>query len=64
MLEAIYEEALAWELQQAGLKVERQVSLPVHYKETILATPLRIDLLVQAKVIVECKSVSAYNSCF
>jgi GxxExxY protein len=64
LLESIYEEALAWELTERGLTVERQVPLPVYYKATILATPLRIDLLVNGKVIVECKSVAAYSPVF
>ena len=46
LLESVYEEALAWELAQAGLAVERQVQLPIPYKGRILAAPLRIDLLV------------------
>ena len=56
LLESIYEEALAWELSQAGHQVERQLSLPVHYKSIQMSAPLRIDLLVDKKVIVECKS--------
>ena len=31
LLERVYEEALAWELAQQGMKVDRQVSLPIHY---------------------------------
>ncbi len=64
LLESVYEEALAWELTRAGLRVERQKPLPVHYKGTTLATPLRIDLVVDGKVIVECKSVAEYNPVF
>ena len=64
LLESMYEEALAWELQQKGLTVERQVCVPVQYKGNALATPLRIDLLVEKQVIVECKSVVEYNPIF
>lgn len=64
LLESVYEEALAWELEQRGLTVERQVSLPIRYKDQTLATPLRIDLMVGGKVIVECKATSQYNSIF
>jgi len=64
LLESVYEEALAWELQQAGLVIERQVALPIPYKGHVLATPLRIDLVVQKLVIVECKAAGAYNEIF
>jgi GxxExxY protein len=61
LLESVYEEALAWELQQRGLQVDRQRSVPIRYKGQQLATPLRIDLLVERKVIVEVKSTVDYN---
>ncbi len=55
LLESIYEEALAYELVQRGLHVERQKALPVVYKGVTLGTPLRLDLLVNNLVLVECK---------
>ncbi len=61
LLEKIYEEALAWELQQRGLEVGRQISVPVVYKGRTLAEPLRLDLLVERKVIIECKATANYN---
>ncbi len=64
LLESVYEEALAWELGQANLKVQRQVQLPIPYKGQVLAAPLRIDLIVQELVIVECKATSQYNTIF
>lgn len=64
LLESVYEEALAWDLQQRGLTVERQICIPVRYKGHALATPLRLDMLVEGKVIVECKSVTEYNAIF
>ena len=64
LLESVYEEALLWELNQAGCRVERQVQSPIRYKSVTLATPLRIDLLVNSLVIVECKAVSSYLELF
>ena len=64
LLESVYEEALAWELEHAGLRVQRQLTLPISYKGQTLATPLRIDLLVGEKVIVECKATTQYNVLF
>jgi GxxExxY protein len=64
LLESLYEEALAYELRERGLVVERQVHVPVRYKGRQLEQDLRIDLLVEKKVIVECKATSHYNSVF
>jgi GxxExxY protein len=64
LLENVYEEALAWELDQRGLSLERQLFLPIPYKGRVLASPLRLDLLVGKKVILECKAVTQYNSIF
>ena len=57
LLESVYEEALCFELEQKGLKVERQVHVPIEYKGTQLNTELRLDILVEGQVIVELKSV-------
>jgi len=64
LLESVYEEALVWELRQRGLAVERQKAVPIVYKGQTLAVPLRLDLLVEGKVIVECKATSKYNALF
>lgn len=64
LLESVYEEALCFELEKRGLKVERQVEVPIHYKGNELKTPLRLDLLVEDKVIVELKSVEEMKPVF
>lgn len=64
LLESVYEEAFVWELEQRGLQVERQKLVPIDYKGKILAIPLRIDVLVNNLVIVECKAVTEYNPIF
>lgn len=64
LLEGVYEEALVWELQHRGLKVQRQLAVPISYKGNQLATPLRIDLLVEGLIIVENKATTSYNSIF
>ena len=64
LLESVYEEALAWELLEKGLDVKRQVSLPIPYKGKTLASPLKLDLLVEDKVTVECKATTKYNEVF
>lgn len=57
LLETVYEEALCYELQQYGLKVERQLEVPIRYKEASLSTPLRLDVIVEDQIIIELKSV-------
>ena len=64
LLESAYEEPLAWELTQRKLTVERQKQVPIIYKGHTLATPLRLDLLVNGLVIVECKATTRYNPIF
>ena len=64
MLESVYEEALCYELEQRGLKVERQKQVPVVYKGVTLKSDLRLDVLVEDKVIVELKSVSDMKDVF
>lgn len=64
LLESVYEEALVFDLRQKGLKIDRQVSVPIVYKGNTLSTPLRIDILVGDKLIVECKAMAAYNNIF
>lgn len=64
LLESVYEEALVYELQKRGLSVERQLDVPIHYDGHLLKTPLRLDLLVEGKVIVELKSVKELQDVF
>jgi GxxExxY protein len=56
-LESIYEVALARELTLRGVSVERQVRLPINYKGLNLSCDLRIDLLVERRLIIEVKAV-------
>lgn len=64
LLESVYEECMAYELQKRNLSVERQVLVPIQYDGRKLKSPLRIDLLVQKSVIVELKSVEEMNPIF
>ncbi len=64
LLEGVYEEALVWELKHRNILLERQIIVPIVYKGNSLATPLKLDVLVEGKVIIEVKSVSQYNSIF
>ncbi len=57
LLETVYEVVLAGELQSKGLRVERQVSVPVVFKGIRFDEGFRADIIVDQKVIVELKSV-------
>ena len=64
LLESIYEEAAAKELTSQGFTVERQKPVPVIYKGERLQNDLRLDLMVDGKVILELKSVTEYKKLF
>jgi GxxExxY protein len=57
LLESAYEECLCHELHLRGLKFERQVSLPVAYKDVKLDCGYRLDLVVQDLIILELKCI-------
>lgn len=64
LLESVYEEGLCYELTSRGLEVIRQKEVPIIYKGRLLASPLKLDILVNHLVIIEVKAVAAYNSIF
>jgi GxxExxY protein len=57
LLEGVYEACLLHELRNRNLKVERQVCLPVVYEGLRLNTGLRLDMVVDKRVLVELKAV-------
>ncbi|WP_299583187.1 GxxExxY protein [uncultured Sunxiuqinia sp.] len=57
LFESVYEEILALELEERGLRIERQKPLPVIWKEQKLEHGFRIDLMINRKVIIEIKSI-------
>ena len=61
LLESAYQECLFYELKQAGLRVEKEKSLPLIYEKVKLECGYRIDLLVENKIIIEIKSVESLN---
>lgn len=64
LLESVYEKAMVYELRSRGLKEESQVEVPLMYKGQVLGNDLRVDLLVENKVIVELKSVEEMKKVF
>ncbi len=58
LLEVVYEDCLIEELQLLGIPVERQVQLPIIYRDKPIGHPLIIDLLVDKCIIIELKTVN------
>ncbi|HBO43682.1 MAG TPA: GxxExxY protein [Planctomycetaceae bacterium] len=59
LLESVYEVLLAHALREAGLKVERQVAVPIEFNGLRFDEGFRADLVVENKVIVELKSIES-----
>ena len=57
LLESVYEAALSYELDNAGLYIRNQSGIPMKYKEIKFDFGFRLDILVNDLVIVEVKSV-------
>ena len=62
LLESVYETSLAYEIENRRLTVERQVSLPVHYKGLHFNEGFRADLIIEKKVIIEIKSIEIIHN--
>lgn len=61
LLEKVYEVCLSHELRKFGLNVERQLEIPICYDGLVFDEGLRLDLLVENKVIIELKAVEIVN---
>ncbi|MDP6527199.1 MAG: GxxExxY protein [Kiritimatiellia bacterium] len=57
LYEEIYEKSLCHELKDTGLPFESQIQLPLEYKGKRVGDDLRLDLLVEERVVVELKVV-------
>ena len=57
LLESVYEVVLARDLEQRGLKVDRQKPVPIVYDNLKFDEGFRADLIVDNSVIIELKSV-------
>lgn len=64
LLEDVYEESLCRELVLRGIRVIRQVDVPLIYKGHRISKPLTLDVLVEDKVIVECKAARELHPVF
>ncbi|MCY1635202.1 GxxExxY protein [Marinifilum sp. D737] len=61
LLESAYQACLYYELNKAGLKVEKEKALPLIYDDVKLDCGYRIDLLVEKQIVVELKAVDTFH---
>ena len=64
LLENIYERAMMKELSSQGFEVRNQVQVPVYYKGELICPDMRLDLIVDNRLILELKSVVEYKKLF
>ncbi|TXD52656.1 MULTISPECIES: GxxExxY protein [unclassified Polaribacter] len=61
LLESAYQECTIYELKSIGLKVKKELMLPIIYKDIILEHGYRIDLLVENKIVLELKTIDKFT---
>lgn len=61
LLEKIYEVCSVHELRKEGLQVARQLDVPIQYDGITFDEGLRLDVLIENKVIIEIKAVDLVN---
>jgi GxxExxY protein len=64
LLESVYEEIMFDEIKAQGMKVKRQVPIPLIWKDKKLKKGFRADLIVENKVLIELKSVEIIPKVF
>jgi GxxExxY protein len=57
-LEPVYKEALAVEFSKRAIFFDREVTLPIFYKNICLDTPYRVDFICSEEVAVELKALA------
>ena len=61
LLESVYQVCLVHELKSLDLRIEEQVAVPIVYRGVRLANDLRIDILVDDRIVLEIKAVEELN---
>ena len=61
LLESSYKECLFYEINKAGLQVEKEKPMPLIYEEVKLDIGYRLDIIVENKLVIEIKSVEVLN---
>jgi GxxExxY protein len=61
LLESVYERCLAIELHAIGLRVSRQVAVPLTWRDVKIAEAFRADLIVEDCLVLEIKAVESIS---
>jgi len=61
LFESVYETVLAGRIEKRGLRVERQVPVPIEFDGHAFGAAFKIDILVERCLILEVKSVEALS---
>jgi GxxExxY protein len=64
LVESVYVQCLVLELEAKGLRVRREVKVPIVYMGHTIEPGLRLDLLVEERIIIEAKAVDVMNPVF
>lgn len=64
LLEAVYERCFCCELEKRGIPYDRQISVPLVYDGEQIPWGVRLDVLVEGRIVCELKSVEAMNPVF
>lgn len=64
LLESVYRDGMIIEIRRRGYQVEKEKLVPIVYKGETISAPLKLDLLVDGLVIVECKVLTTYHAIF
>jgi len=59
LLESAYQKCLMLELLSEGLLVRKEVQVDINYLDTVIENAYKIDLLIEDKIIIECKAIDA-----
>ncbi len=62
LLESVYELAMMVELAEAGISAQKEVEVPVYYREQCLGTGFRADIIVENCLLLELKAVDELNT--
>ncbi|MCI0613856.1 GxxExxY protein [bacterium] len=57
LLESVYEKLLSYELTKQNIKFQRQVIVPVIYKDIVIDLGFRADFILEDLLVIELKSV-------
>lgn len=61
LFESVYEAVLAGRLEARGLKISRQVPVPLEFDGLAFDVAFRIDILVEDRLILEIKAVEVLS---